>query len=86
MNPAVTGHDLLMNRRSGGAVSKRSGVMETFAKKRPEAIAPATQLSEVDLNQAVGGFNPQPDPPGDVMGKARVTPSDFAIRARQIAG
>ena len=60
--------------------------MATISKKRSEAINPASALSETDLDQVVGGFNPQPDPPGMVAVQAHLTPSDFGIRARSIAG
>jgi hypothetical protein len=51
--------------------------------KLPES---ASDLSEKELDQVAGGFNPQPDPPGIVAGQVRLTPSDFGIRARQIGG
>jgi len=60
--------------------------MMKVSKIRPEASAAGSELSEGDLDHAVGGFNPQPDPPGIVAREIRVTPSDFGIRARQIAG
>jgi hypothetical protein len=75
-----------MNRLSGGAALKRSGVMVTISKKRSEAIKPASALSDMVLDRVVGGFNPQPDPPGIVADQIRLTPSGFGIRARQIAG
>ena len=60
--------------------------MVTVSKTRPEAIAAQSELSEVHLDRAVGGFNPQPDPPGVQASQTRLTPSEFGIRARQIAG
>jgi hypothetical protein len=60
--------------------------MVTVSKQRPEAIAAQSELSEADLDRTVGGFNPQPDPPGIQAGQTRLTPSEFGIRARQIAG
>lgn len=45
-----------------------------------------TALSEKELAQAAGGFNPQPEPPGDLQAKARLTPSDLVIRVRPIGG
>jgi len=60
--------------------------MVTFSKTRPEAIAAQSELSEADLDRAVGGFNPQPDPPCIVANQTRLTPTDFGIRVRQIAG
>jgi hypothetical protein len=86
MNHPSSGATLLMNRLSGGAALKRRGVMVTISKKRSEAIKPVSALSEMDLDRVVGGFNPQPDPPGILAGQTRLTPSDFGIRARPIAG
>ena len=54
-----------------------------FAQKLPES---ASDLSERELGKVTGGFNPQPDPPGKTSAQARLTPSDFGIRARQIGG
>lgn len=60
--------------------------MVTFSKKRPEAITPASELSDLDLARVVGGFNPQPDPPAVLVGQPRVKPSDWMFQPRQIAG
>jgi hypothetical protein len=60
--------------------------MVNFFKRRPEAIAAGCELSEVHLDRAVGGFNPQPDPPGIQAHQTRLAPSEFGIRVRQIAG
>ena len=60
--------------------------MVTLSKMRAEAIVAGSELSEADLEHVVGGFDPQPDPPALLVSQARVTPSDFGIRARQIAG
>lgn len=60
--------------------------MVTFSKTGPEAIAAQSELSEADLDRTVGGFNPQPDPPCIQASQTRLTPSEFGIRARQIAG
>jgi hypothetical protein len=62
---------------------KRPETTGKLAQKLPES---ASDLSEKELGQVVGGFNPQPDPPADLTGQARLTPSDFGIRARQIGG
>jgi hypothetical protein len=75
-----------MNRLSGGAALKRTGAMVTNSKERPEAIKPASELSERDLDQVTGGFNPQPDPPAVLAGQTHFTPTDFGIRARSIGG
>jgi hypothetical protein len=77
---------MFTKRHSGGAVTRRSGVMVTFSEKRLQAITPAAELSELDLDRAVGGFNPQPDPPKVLIGQTRVNPSDVSLRARPIAG
>lgn len=46
--------------------------------RAPQPEATQTELSENTLADVVGGFNPQPDPPGVV---AKVdTPSQFGIR------
>jgi hypothetical protein len=58
--------------------------MLTNSKERSEA-KPASEVSEQDLDQVAGGFNPQPDPPAILAGQTRLTPSDFGIRARPIA-
>jgi hypothetical protein len=47
--------------------------------RAPKPEAAQTELSEAVLANVVGGFNPQPDPPG-VVGKL-VLPSQFGIRA-----
>jgi hypothetical protein len=60
--------------------------MVTISKRRSEAIKPASAPSEMDLDRVVGGFNPQPDPPGLVADQSRLTPSAFGIRVRPIAG
>jgi hypothetical protein len=43
-------------------------------------------LSEKELGEVTGGFNPQPDPPCILLEQARLTPGDFGIRPRQIGG
>ncbi len=53
------------------------------AQKLPES---ATALSEKELAQAAGGFNPQPDPPCVAAKPAQVNPIDFGIRVRPIGG
>jgi bacteriocin-like protein len=57
--------------------------MTPHSKQLPERAA---ELSEKELSQVVGGFNPQPDPPAILVGQTRVTPSAFGIRAGQIGG
>ena len=54
-----------------------------FARKLPES---ASDLSEKELGEVAGGFNPQPDPPGRTAAQVRLTPNDFSIRANQIGG
>jgi hypothetical protein len=58
--------------------------MATKSKKRPELTGNA--LPEKALDQVAGGFNPQPDPPGDLVAQTRVQPIVFAIRVRPIGG
>ena len=58
--------------------------MATKSKKRPEMTGNA--LSEKALDQTAGGFNPQPDPPGDLVAQTRLKPTDFGIRVRPIEG
>jgi len=63
--------------------------MMTISKQRSEAIKPAAALSDLVLDRVVGGFNPQPDPPGVVADQIHLTPSGFGIfgiRSRAIAG
>ena len=60
--------------------------MTMFSKPRQDVIVAEAELSEAVLDHVVGGFNPQPDPPGVVANQTRLNPSDFGIRARQIAG
>jgi hypothetical protein len=75
-------------------VRKRSGAMLSNFKKHPETTGKVVQmvpesasdLSEKELSQVAGGFNPQPDPPAILVGQARLTPSDFGVRARLIGG
>jgi len=60
--------------------------MMKVSKPRATAGKPGSALSETDLDRVVGGFNPQPDPPGVVADQIRLAPSDFGIRTRAIAG
>ena len=50
----------------------------------PKSEATQNALSEHDLAKVVGGFNPQPDPPG-VVAKL-VLPSEFGIRSPEQFG